>query len=156
MLCIPMYALCLSVMYVYSMSQDESHLLTDIRQETHMRFPSATRMLSSHIQGRYVLWDGWLPIFNIFWHLCPLYVRLISACWIRLLSLLSVLQRPKRVLELGTFTGYSSVCLSEGISAGGSWYDGASIVTVESDRVAAGVASQFFRRHEEETGRQVI
>ncbi len=37
----------------------------------------------------------------------------------RLLSLLSHMIRPQRVLELGTFTGYSALCLAEGLAEGG-------------------------------------
>jgi predicted O-methyltransferase YrrM len=37
----------------------------------------------------------------------------------RLLSLLSKLRRPKRILELGTFTGYSALCLAEGLAPDG-------------------------------------
>ena len=33
----------------------------------------------------------------------------------RVLSMLSKMIRPKRVLELGTFTGYSALCLAEGL-----------------------------------------
>lgn len=68
----------------------------------------------------------------------------------RLLALLSSLHKPKHVLELGTFTGYSAICMAEGLSTNGRWYDGTGIVTVESDRVAAATAKTFFDRHEEE------
>jgi len=37
----------------------------------------------------------------------------------RLLSLISNLMRPHRVLEIGTYTGYSSICLAEGLSKNG-------------------------------------
>lgn len=37
----------------------------------------------------------------------------------RVLSLLSKLIRPKTILELGTFTGYSALCLAEGLQKGG-------------------------------------
>jgi caffeoyl-CoA O-methyltransferase len=37
----------------------------------------------------------------------------------RVLSVLSKLIRPKVVLEIGTFTGYSALCLAEGLSQGG-------------------------------------
>lgn len=37
----------------------------------------------------------------------------------RLLSLISHMIRPKYVLELGTYTGYSAICLAEGIQDGG-------------------------------------
>ena len=37
----------------------------------------------------------------------------------RLLSLLSKLKKPKCILELGTFTGYSALCLAEGLDEDG-------------------------------------
>ena len=38
----------------------------------------------------------------------------------RFLSMISGLIRPKRILEFGTFTGYSTICLAEGLVEGGS------------------------------------
>ncbi len=38
----------------------------------------------------------------------------------RLLSLLSKLVRPRYILEIGTFTGYSALCLAEGLEKSGS------------------------------------
>ncbi len=37
----------------------------------------------------------------------------------RLLSMLSHLLRPRRVLEIGTFTGYAALCLAEGLAPDG-------------------------------------
>ena len=37
----------------------------------------------------------------------------------RVLALFSQLLRPKAVLELGTFTGYSALCFAEGLAEGG-------------------------------------
>ena len=37
----------------------------------------------------------------------------------RLLAMLSLMIKPKRILELGTFTGYSALCLAEGLSPNG-------------------------------------
>lgn len=45
----------------------------------------------------------------------------------RLLKMLAAMIRPKRVLELGTFTGYSALCIAEGIE------EGATIDTIEVD-----------------------
>lgn len=36
-----------------------------------------------------------------------------------LLELLSSLLRPKQILEIGTFTGYSAICLARGLAEGG-------------------------------------
>lgn len=43
----------------------------------------------------------------------------------RVLSMISYMIRPKRILELGTFTGYSALCLAEGLAEGGQ------LVTIE-------------------------
>ena len=37
----------------------------------------------------------------------------------RVLSMISHMIRPQRILELGTFTGYSALCLAEGLAEGG-------------------------------------
>ena len=37
----------------------------------------------------------------------------------RVLSMLSKMQQPARILEIGTYTGYSAICLSEGLREGG-------------------------------------
>lgn len=37
----------------------------------------------------------------------------------RVLSMFSHMIRPKRVLEVGTYTGYSALCMAEGLAAGG-------------------------------------
>ena len=37
----------------------------------------------------------------------------------RVLSMISHMICPKRILELGTFTGYSALCLAEGLAGGG-------------------------------------
>lgn len=40
----------------------------------------------------------------------------------RLLAMLSQLMRPKAILEIGTFTGYSALCLAEGLADDGVLY----------------------------------
>ena len=37
----------------------------------------------------------------------------------RVLSMLSHMIRPKHILEVGTFTGYSALCLAEGLPQNG-------------------------------------
>jgi caffeoyl-CoA O-methyltransferase len=37
----------------------------------------------------------------------------------RLLSFFSKLMRPKYILEIGTYTGYATLCLAEGLAEGG-------------------------------------
>ena len=43
----------------------------------------------------------------------------------RALAMISHMIRPKRILELGTFTGYSALCLAEGLAEGGK------VITIE-------------------------
>jgi len=45
----------------------------------------------------------------------------------RFLSMISQMIRPKRILELGTFTGYSALCLAEGLAEDGR------LVTIEQN-----------------------
>lgn len=40
----------------------------------------------------------------------------------RFLSMISHMVRPKAVLEVGTYTGYSALCLAEGLAPGGKLY----------------------------------
>lgn len=37
----------------------------------------------------------------------------------RVLAMISKMLKPKRILEIGTYTGYSALCLAEGLSDGG-------------------------------------
>ena len=46
----------------------------------------------------------------------------------RVLSMLSKMIQPKRILELGTFTGYSALCLAEGLTEDGE------LVTLDMNR----------------------
>lgn len=46
----------------------------------------------------------------------------------RFLQFLSQLLRPKRILEIGTFTGFSTICLARGLAKGGT------MVTIEANR----------------------
>jgi caffeoyl-CoA O-methyltransferase len=56
----------------------------------------------------------------------------------RLLSFISKMIKPAKVLEIGTFTGYSALCLAEGLQQGGCLH---SIELREQD---ASIAKQFF------------
>lgn len=46
----------------------------------------------------------------------------------RLLSMISNMIKPHRVLEIGTFTGYSAICFAEGLAADGK------IITIDKNR----------------------
>ena len=58
----------------------------------------------------------------------------------RVLSMISYMIRPKRILELGTFTGYSALCLAEGLAEGGQ------LVTIEhNDELEETIRRNFAR-----------
>ncbi|MBS1527450.1 MAG: O-methyltransferase [Bacteroidetes bacterium] len=57
----------------------------------------------------------------------------------RLLSFLSKMVRPRRILEIGTFTGYSTICLAEGLTNDGL------IHTIEVNREMEEMLNQHFK-----------
>ena len=56
----------------------------------------------------------------------------------RVLSMLSKLVMPKLVVEVGTFTGYSAICLAEGLSASGK------LITMEINDELREMAEKYF------------
>ena len=56
----------------------------------------------------------------------------------RLLSIISKIIRPKRILEIGTFTGYSTLCLAEGLEKNGR------IDTIDNNFELKKIQSYFF------------
>jgi len=58
----------------------------------------------------------------------------------KLLEMISRMIQPKRILEIGTFTGYSALCLAKGLSGDGRLH------TVELREKDAATAKDFFSR----------
>ena len=58
----------------------------------------------------------------------------------RLLSLISKLLNPKYVLEIGTFTGYSALCLAEGLAPDGVLH------TIDNNEELNDIALSYFNR----------
>ena len=56
------------------------------------------------------------------------------------LSMISQLMQPRRILEIGTFTGYSALCLASGLTESGT------LTTIENREVDARAAQGFFDR----------
>lgn len=89
-------------------TSQESELLYELNRQTHIR-TTRSRMLSGHIQGRF-------------------------------LSMISKLVRPNLILEIGTFTGYSALCLAEGLSKNGK------LVTIDNNPETNAMARSYFER----------
>ena len=58
----------------------------------------------------------------------------------RTLEMLARMIRPRYILEIGTFTGYSALCLARGLEPGGELH------TFEVDDALAALAASFFAR----------
>ncbi|GAK95561.1 O-methyltransferase [Nonlabens tegetincola] len=61
----------------------------------------------------------------------------------RVLSMISSLISPKRVLEVGTFTGYSALCLAEGMP------ENSDLVTIDINEELESLCSRYFLRFRE-------
>jgi caffeoyl-CoA O-methyltransferase len=60
----------------------------------------------------------------------------------RLLSMLSKLMQPKCILEIGTYTGYATICLAEGLT------DGGEIHTIEVNKEMEETINKSFQHFE--------
>ncbi|GAB4023083.1 O-methyltransferase [Spirosoma koreense] len=73
--------------YAETYTSPESALLHRLNRNTRAQV-MAPRMLSGHMQGRFLSMIAWMV-------------------------------RPRRILEIGTYTGYSALCLAEGLTDDG-------------------------------------
>lgn len=58
----------------------------------------------------------------------------------RVLSMLSKMIKPKTILEIGTYTGYSAICLSEGLENDGQ------IITIDINEEIEKMAATYFEK----------
>jgi caffeoyl-CoA O-methyltransferase len=58
----------------------------------------------------------------------------------RFLEMISLMARPSRILEIGTFTGYSAICLAQGLTEDGQLH------TLEAEAAYADIARQYFKK----------
>ncbi|MDR2359168.1 MAG: O-methyltransferase [Prevotellaceae bacterium] len=74
-------------------------------------------------------------------HLHVMNPRMLSG-WLqgKLLEQISCMIRPWRVLEIGTFTGYATLCMAKGLPAGGILH------TIERNDELHGIAASFIAR----------
>ncbi|WP_019990052.1 O-methyltransferase [Rudanella lutea] len=57
----------------------------------------------------------------------------------RMLSLFAHMMRPRRILEIGTYTGYSALCLAEGLT------DDGRLITIEKNEELEDMIRDFWR-----------
>lgn len=58
----------------------------------------------------------------------------------QVLTMLAKMIRPKTILELGTFTGYSAICLAKGLPEDGK------LITIEVDDELESLAAKYFEK----------
>jgi len=58
----------------------------------------------------------------------------------RLLSMFSKMIKPKNILEIGTYTGYSAICLAEGLQNNGKLY------TIDINEELESMSSSYFKK----------
>ena len=76
-------------------------------------------------------------------HLNVLQPRMLSGHFQgRVLSMLSKMIQPKDILEIGTYTGYSSLCFAEGLAEGGH------IITIDKNEELEDLVHDFVSRSE--------
>lgn len=57
----------------------------------------------------------------------------------RFLSFISKMMRPKKILEIGTYTGYATICLSEGLIENGE------IITIDKNEELREMLGRYFK-----------
>src|ERR1700752_890363 len=60
----------------------------------------------------------------------------------RFLSFISKLQQPKLVLEIGTYTGYSALCMAEGLAVNGK------LISIDVNEETSAFAKSFIQQTE--------
>jgi caffeoyl-CoA O-methyltransferase len=58
----------------------------------------------------------------------------------KLLEMISHMIKPENILEIGTFTGYSAICLAKGLRQGGK------LITIELNDELSAFAGSYFRK----------
>jgi caffeoyl-CoA O-methyltransferase len=58
----------------------------------------------------------------------------------RILSMISKLIQPKNILEIGTYTGYSALCLAEGLQKNGT------LITIDKNEELEDFAKKYFEK----------
>jgi len=58
----------------------------------------------------------------------------------QILTMISKMIQPRNILELGTFTGYSAICLAKGLK------DGGKLITIEVDDELEALSKKYFHK----------
>jgi caffeoyl-CoA O-methyltransferase len=92
--------------------------------------------------------DGQLNEIEVRTRLHPHAHMLSGALLGKFLEMISQLIKPAYILEIGTFLGYSALCLARGLKPGGELH------TLENDETSAAIARENFKNSK--TGKKII
>jgi len=74
-------------------------------------------------------------------HVKTLYPRMLSGhLQGKFLTMISTLKKPSRILEIGTFTGYSAICLAQGLAPDGMLH------TIDSNPETVAIGRKYFEK----------
>lgn len=106
-----------------------------------MRISDPDDSIEKYIQSVSTTEDGLLTELNRYTYLKVPYPQMISGqIQGKVLEMISRMISPEYILEIGTFTGYSSICLARGLKSGGK------LITIEINDELNETALDFFKR----------
>lgn len=107
-----------------------------------------SKVIQNYADEHTSLETEYLSKLNRYTHLNVLKPRMLSGHFQgRFLSFLSQLIQPKNVLDIGTYTGYSALCLAEGLNKNGT------VHTIDNNEEVAEIAQKFI--HESPFANQI-
>lgn len=99
--------------------------------------PEMEQYILAHIDAE----DDFLYELNRFTNLKVMHPRMISGhLQGKILKMICQMIRPKRILEIGTYTGYSAICLAQGMPEGGHLH------TIEANDELTDIPRQYFEK----------
>lgn len=107
--------------------------------------------LNQYIENHSDIEDTILQELNRETHLKMMHPRMLSGkLQGHILESFSRMIRPNRILELGTYTGYSAICLSKGLAENGK------LITIEKDDETLFIARKYFEKANVEQKIEII
>jgi caffeoyl-CoA O-methyltransferase len=104
-----------------------------------MEFPGIDKAIWNYIESSSTCEDPVLAALNRYTNLKVVHPRMLSGqVQGKFLEFISRMMQASYILEIGTYTGYSAICLARGLRAGGKLF------TIEINDELAGVAGKFF------------
>lgn len=100
-----------------------------------------SKALDRYLESHSTAEDEVLKDLNRFTHLNVIHPQMLSGQILGgFLKMISQMLKPAYILEVGTYTGYSAICLASGLKEGGG------LITIEVNDETAEIASSYFKK----------